>query len=249
MIETIIIDDEEHCIKALKHDLDMFCPQVKVIDTCKSAKEALLSIKKNKPSLIFLDVEMPWMNGFEMLEVLGDSINFHIIFTTAYDQFAIKAFKVSAIDYLLKPVDGNDLQAAVDKVSKAMQVAKNNSAVSNMMQNSHLLPEQQKIAIPNKDGYEFVETGTILYCKAEGAYTEIVFEQNRRILLSKSLGETENMLPAEMFERIHHSILVNLSHIDQYKRTNGSYIVMKNGDELNVSKSKKENLFARLRIK
>src|ERR1700712_1079957 len=104
MIRAIIIDDELNCIKTFQNDLKMFCPGVEVIDTCQSAKEGLLSIKHNHPDLIFLDIEMPWMNGFEMLELLDKDITFQIIFTTAYDQFAIKAFKVSAVDYLLKPV-------------------------------------------------------------------------------------------------------------------------------------------------
>src|SRR5215831_4695369 len=108
MIRSIVIDDEQHCIRALLSDLQKNCPAVEVLDACHSAKEGILSIKKNKPDLVFLDVEMPWMNGFEMLEVLGE-VNFSIIFTTAHDEFAAKAFRISAVDYLLKPVDANDL--------------------------------------------------------------------------------------------------------------------------------------------
>ncbi|MEI9810402.1 MAG: response regulator [Bacteroidota bacterium] len=119
MIRAIIIDDEEHCIKSLQSDLKMFCPGVEITDTCQSAKEGMLSIKRNNPDLIFLDVEMPWMNGFEMLEIMNREINFHIIFTTAYNEFAVQAFRVSAVDYLLKPIDSNDLVNAVEKAKKS----------------------------------------------------------------------------------------------------------------------------------
>jgi len=249
MIRAIIIDDELNCIKTFQNDLKMFCPDVTVIDTCQSAKEGLLSIKHNKPDLIFLDIEMPWMNGFEMLELIDKEINFQIIFTTAYDQFAVKAFKVSAVDYLLKPVDSDDLLNAIEKVKKAMRENEGKNNITNLLQNNKTPVEHQKIAIPNREGYEFVPVDEIIYCKANGAYTEIVLNYNKKILLSKPLGETEEMLPAELFERIHHSILVNIHHINQYKKTTGSYIIMNNGDELNVSKSKKEQLLIRLGVK
>src|SRR2546423_11261907 len=117
MIKTIIIDDEQHCIDALKADVEKYCGNVEVSATCLSGKEGIFAIKKYKPRLIFLDVEMPWMNGFEMLEML-DHIDFCIIFTTAYDKFAAKAFRISAVDYLLKPIDATDLKAAVQKVEQ-----------------------------------------------------------------------------------------------------------------------------------
>ena len=249
MINAIIIDDEMHCIKALHNDINMFCPLVNVIDCCQSAKEGLLSIKKNNPQLVFLDVEMPWMNGFELLELLDKEINFQIIFTTAYDQFAVRAFKVSAIDYLLKPVDSNDLTVAVEKAGKILASKENNGKVSNLLKNAHLSTEQQKIAIPTKEGYEFIQVNKIIYCKAIGAYTEVILDNNKKIILSKSLGETELILPVELFERIHHSILVNVLHINHYKKTSGSFIVLDNGEELNVSKSRKEHLLSRLNVK
>ena len=247
-MRAIIIDDEINCIKTLQHDLAMFCPDVEVIDSCQSAKEGLLSIKRNAPDLIFLDVEMPWMNGFEMLEILDKTIRFQIIFVTAYNQFAVQAFRVSAVDYLLKPVDGEDLIQAVAKAKKAVQ-ENNYSHISNLLHNTKVAAAQQRIAIPNKEGYEFVSVEKIMYCKASGTYTEIFIENSPKRLLSKSLGEIESLLPAELFERVHHSALVNLACISQYKKTNGSFIVMKNGDELPVSKSKKEHLMIRLGLK
>ena len=247
-MKAIIIDDEINCIKTLQHDLAVFCPDVDVIDSCQSGKEGLLSIKRNGPDLIFLDVEMPWMNGFEMLEILDTTIRFQIIFVTAYNQFAVKAFRVSAVDYLLKPVDNDDLIQAVAKARKAAP-ENSYSHISNLLHNSKTSVAQQRIAIPNKEGYEFIPVEKIMYCKASGTYTEIFIENSPKRLLSKSLGEVESTLPAELFERIHHSVLVNLSCISQYKKNNGSSIIMKNGDELTISKSKKEHLMIRLGLK
>jgi len=248
MIKAIIIDDEPHCINALQNDLKMFCPEVMVTETCQSAKEAMLSIKRSNPDLIFLDVEMPWMNGFEMLEIL-EEIRFQIIFTTAYDQFAAKAFRVSAVDYLLKPIDGNELAEAVGKAAKGLHEKKENGNIKNLLHNSRSSVADQKIAVPNREGFDFLQISDILYCKANGSYTDIVLNGNKRLLLSKSLGEMELVLPEEVFERVHHSILVNVQHIKQFMRSNGTFIVMNNGDELNVSKSKKEQLLRRLGIK
>lgn len=249
MIKSIIIDDEPNCITALQNDIKMFCPEVTVMAGCHSAKEGMLCIKRNIPDLVFLDVEMPWMNGFEMLEILDKEINFQIIFTTAYDQFAAKAFRVSAVDYLLKPIDSNDLINAIAKVKKALYDKEGHQKISNLLQNTKAPAEQQRIAIPNREGYEFVPINEIIYCKANGAYTDIILLNNKKLLLSKSLGETEDLLPAEIFERIHHSLIVNTLHINQYKKTSGSSIVMNNGDELSVAKSKKDQLLLRLGIK
>lgn len=249
MIKAIIVDDEQHCLRALQNDLKMFCPGVTVMDACESAKEGLLCIKRVHPDLVFLDIEMPWMNGFEMLELLDKELDFQIIFTTAYDQFALKAFKVSAVDYLLKPVDSDDLVKAIEKVKKSLHEKGDSGNISNLLQNAKAPAGGQKIAIPNREGYEFIPVDKIAYCKASGAYSEIVLTDNKTIVLSKSLGETEGLLPKDLFERIHHSVLVNIQHINQYKKTTGSYIVMNNGDELNVSKSKKDGLLARLGIR
>ncbi|HET9746987.1 MAG TPA: LytTR family DNA-binding domain-containing protein [Chitinophagaceae bacterium] len=248
MIRSIIIDDEQHCIRALLNDLQQNCPSVDVLDTCHSAKEGMLSIKKNKPDLIFLDVEMPWMNGFEMLELLGD-INSSIIFTTAHDEFAAKAFRISAVDYLLKPVDANDLKAAVQKVERKMQEGGSLEHIANLLRNIKQPSQDQKIALPQREGYEFVEVSSILYCLAEGAYTKVVLDNKRSMLISRALGDVEELLPQDIFQRIHHSSLVNVSYISQFLRTDGGYVVLGNGEKLAVSKSKKDSLMERLGLK
>jgi two-component system LytT family response regulator len=248
MIRSIIIDDEEHCIKALLNDLQKNCPTTEVIGTCNSAKEGILFVKKNNPDLIFLDVEMPWMNGFEMLEFLGD-IKFSIIFTTAHDEFAAKAFRISAVDYLLKPIDANDLKVAVQKVEKKMDEGSNIQHIHNLLRNMKQPSSNQKIALPQREGYEFVDVSSIIYCSAEGAYTKVLMMDKRSMLISRTLGDVEELLPPEMFQRIHHSSLVNVEYISQFLRTDGGYVVLKNGEKLSVSKAKKEMLMARLGLK
>lgn len=248
MIRSVIIDDEQHCIKALLSDLKQYCPTVEMIETCSSAKEGILSIKKHNPDLIFLDVEMPWMNGFEMLEVLGE-MNSSVIFTTAHDEFAAKAFRISAVDYLLKPVDANDLKEAVLKVEKKMEEGSSLQHINNLLRNIKQPSSNQKIALPQREGYEFVEVSSIIYCSAEGAYTKVMIRDRKPMLISRTLGDVEELLPPELFQRIHHSSLVNIEYIAQFLRTDGGYVVLKNGEKLSVSKSKKEMLMARIGLK
>ena len=248
MIRSIIIDDEQHCVMALLSDLQQHCPAIELVETCYSGKEGIMAIRKLNPDLVFLDVEMPWMNGFEMLEILGE-INFSIIFTTAHNEFAAKAFRISAVDYLLKPIDANDLKTAVQKVEKKMDEGSSVQHISNLLRNMRQTSAEQKIALPQREGYEFVDVSSILYCTAEGAYTKIFIEAKKTMLISRTLGDVEELLPPEMFQRIHHSTLVNVTFIAQFLRTDGGYVVLKNGEKLSVSKAKKEMLLARLGLK
>ncbi len=248
MIRSIVIDDEQHCVRSLLNDLQQHCPAIEVVEACSSAKEGMMAIKKLNPDLVFLDVEMPWMNGFEMLELLGD-IQFSIIFTTAHDEFAAKAFRISAVDYLLKPIDANDLKAAVQKVEKKMDEGGSVQHISNLLRNMRQSSAEQKIALPQREGYEFVDLSTIIYCQAEGAYTNIFINEKKPMLISRTLGDVEELLSPEVFQRIHHSTVVNVSYITQFLRTDGGYVVLKNGEKLSVSKAKKEMLMVRLGLK
>ncbi len=248
MIQSIIIDDEQHCIDSLKADLFRHCSYVEVCSTCLSGKEGILAIKKHKPNLVFLDVQMPWMNGFEMLEML-DHIDFCIIFTTAYDKFAAKAFRISAVDYLLKPVDAADLKAAVLKAEEKILASAGIVNIQNLLHNIRQPEQQQKIALPNRDGYEFAQAQSILYCLAQGAYTKVIFTDKRSLLISKTLGDIEEMLPSEIFIRIHHSTIVNLNAVTHYVRTDGGYVVMNTNERLMVSKARKEVLLEKLGLK
>jgi len=248
MINAIIVDDEKHCIDALVADLAKCCPNVHILATCGSAREGLNAIKNEKPQLLFLDVDMPWMNGFEMLELLP-VINFCIIFTTAYDQFAARAFRISAIDYLLKPVDQGDLVEAVKKAEEKIQKDAGITNIENLLHNMRQPAQQQKVALPSRDGYEFEHVNTILYCAAEGAYTKVVLKDKKPLLISKTLGDIEEMLPRELFLRIHHSTVVNLNAITHYSRTDGGFVVINTNEKLMVSKARKEALLQQLGLK
>lgn len=206
-----------------------------------------MAIKKEKPDLIFLDIEMPWMNGFEMLDVL-DEIHFSVIFTTAHDQFAAKAFRISAVDYLLKPIDANDLKEAVKKAQQKVE-QQGQANIENLLRNIKQPSSQQKIALPYRDGYEFVEVTHIIYCQAEGAYTKVFLDNKKYIVVSKTLGDIEELLPADLFQRIHHSTVVNLDYVTHFVRSDGGYVKLQTGESLIVSKSKKEAVMERLGLK
>jgi two-component system, LytTR family, response regulator len=248
MIRSIIIDDEKNCIDSLAFDLRRNFPQIELIEACTSPKQGLMSIRKQKPDLVFLDVQMPWMNGFEMLEML-DEIDFAIIFTTAYDQFAAKAFRLSAIDYLLKPVDLNDLKEAVKKATDKIDQKSSKANIDNLLHNINNPEAKQRVAFAGREGYEFIEIPSIVYAQAEGAYTHVFLNSKRKLIISKTLSDIEEMLPANQFQRIHHSTLVNLSHVTHFYKTDGGYIVLDSGEKLVVSKSKKEGLMERMGLK
>lgn len=248
MITALIIDDEQHCIDALLADLRGCCPNVHVTATCTSAQDAILAIKKHSPQLLFLDVQMPGMDGFEMLEALP-AINFGVIFTTAFDQFAAKAFRISAIDYLLKPIDSADLSAAVKKAEEKVINAAGMDNIELLLHNIKQPVEQQKVALPSSDGYEFALISRIVFCAAEGAYTRIVFSDKKPLLISRTLGDVEEMLPSEIFLRIHHSTLVNLNCITHFSRKDGGYVVVNNDEKLVVSKARKEALLHHLGLR
>ena len=248
MLRSIIIDDEPQNATVLKNDLTTHCPSVEVVGVCHSAKEGIMAIKKEKPDLVFLDIEMPWMNGFEMLEMLND-INFSIIFTTAHDQFAAKAFRISAVDYLLKPIDANDLKEAVRKALQKSEQQQGNVHIENLLRNIKQPSSQQKIALPYRDGYEFVEVSHIIYCQAEGAYTKVFLDNKKHILVSRTLGDIEELLPSDLFMRIHHSTVVNLQYVTHFVRSDGGYVKLQTGEQLTVSKSKREAVMERLGLK
>jgi len=248
MIRSIIIDDELHCIRALEHELELYCPDVKVIATCQSGQDGIEAIIKHKPELVFLDISMPLMTGFEMLEKLESSDGIKVIFVTAYDQYVLKALRASALDYLLKPIDSEQLMEAIERVKQIGNSMRYSDRIHNLISNKELQPEKQKIALRNKDGFDFVNVCDILYCRAEGSYTEIFFRGGRKLLVSRSLGEIETNLPESIFERIHNSTIINISHVIQFSRNDGLFVVMENGDALSISRPKKDLLLARLGI-
>ena len=245
MIQAIIIDDERHSCDALKMLLEKCCPQIQVAATCHSAKDGIAKISELKPDLIFLDIEMPHMNGFQMLEQIP-TIDFEIIFTTSYDQYAIKAFKFSALDYLLKPVDREELEKAVQKISKKI-----NPSISQQLEillqkiNQPSVPVL-RIALPTMQGLEFIPVESIIHCTSSNNYTEFFLTDKKKLLVSRTLKEAEDMLADHAFIRVHHSHIVNLNAITKYVKGEGGYLVMADGSSIDVSRSRKELLMQKL---
>ncbi|MEM6725632.1 MAG: LytTR family DNA-binding domain-containing protein [Bacteroidota bacterium] len=252
-MKALIVDDEAHCIETLNIYLDRYCPEVEVWSTFSDGEKAVEAIRRLQPDLIFLDIEMPKMNGFEVLEAVKDE-NFEVIFTTAYDQFAIKAFKVSATDYLLKPIDKEELKQAVQLAAERID-NKEGQSPDSFRQHLEALFENIRsknrnfpnIALPTLAGLEMLKTSTIIQGEADGNYTRLHLEDGGTLLVSKTLKEVALMLEDHDFARIHHSHLVNLLHIKRYVRGDGGYVVLSNGKSVNVSRSKKEDLLSRLK--
>ena len=242
MINSIIIDDEQHCLETLQWQLEKYTPSVKVLRAFNKPTEALEYVKKNAVNLIFLDIEMPVLNGFEFLNKL-ENIQFDIIFTTAYDEFAVKAFKASAIDYLLKPIDKEDLVNAIKKVeNKRSQFISDPQLeiLNNSYQPNNTV--RDKIAVPTQEGLHFIKVKDIICCISDSNYTYIHLTNQTSILVSKTLKEIESVLSDQGFLRIHNSNLINLEQIKKYVRGDGGYVVMEDNRELSVSRSRKDTL-------
>lgn len=238
-IRTVIVDDELNCIEVLEYLLNKHCQEVEIIASFQSPAEAEVQIRNLKPDLVFMDIEMPVMNGFALLEKLKD-LDFDLIFTTAYDDFAIKAFKVSAVDYLLKPVDATELKEAV---KKAMRSRKGDdkalNTLLNYIQNQNI---HHKIGITSEQGIAFIDLDSIVYCKSDGPYTHFYLNNGKSILSSKSLGEYEGQLTNKGFFRVHKSYLIHVKHISKFVREDGGYVVMSDNTQIIVSRRRKEDL-------
>ena len=246
MIKAIIIDDEIHCRKTLLMLLNEYCPDLEVIQQCGDAESGLSAIQRHKPHLVFLDIEMPNMNGFEMLEKLPE-INFEIIFTTSYDQYAIKAIRFSALDYLLKPVERQELQRAVKKVAQRLQ-SPLPQQLEILLQKIHQPTSPiQRIALPTMEGLQLIAVSSIISCASDSNYTVFFLKNKQKIIVSRPLKEIEEMLEEYSFLRVHNSYLVSLNEIDKYVKGEGGYLVMTDGSNIDVSRSKKETLLNKLR--
>jgi two-component system, LytTR family, response regulator len=245
MITATIVDDEPYCCETLATLLERYCPGVKVIDVCHSASDALQSIHEQKPNILFLDIEMPHMNGFEMLEKLP-AIDFELIFTTSYDQYAIKAIRFSALDYLLKPIDREELQKAVQKVVGRMSHPDPRQIEILLQKLSQQRVSVNKIAIPTMEGLQMIPVDSIISCGADSNYTILLLKNKQKIIASRTLKEIEEMLDDYSFARVHHSYVVNLNEVDKYIKGEGGYLLMSDGTNIDVSRSRKEILLKKL---
>ncbi len=259
MLRAIIIDDEEKGRKLLRNLVAEYCPNVEVLDMAESVAAGAQAIRKHEPDIVFLDIVMPNEDGFELLNRIPD-FRGEIIFTTAYDQYAIRAIRVCALDYLLKPIDVEELQAAVARAGEkiVMDVAGKDvngrlQALLELTKNDGQQPE--KIGFPTTNGIRFYDIDKILVCKAEGNYTTVYFGGNERLeLVSKTLKEFEELLSDYNFLRTHRSYLVNLNHLKEYRRVNyatdsdgeGGCVVVANNMKVPVSRDKRKTLLERI---
>ena len=246
MITAIIIDDEVKGRSALRQKLMDYCPQVDVLGEAENGLEGIKLIESVHPKMVFLDIEMPHMNGFEMLQQIRVK-NFHVIFTTAYDQYAIKAIKFAAFDYLLKPVDIEELKTAVRNAEAHSTIQNTGERLETLMQNLSSKHQLQKIAVPTMEGLLFFNLSEIIYLQAESNYTNIYFKDHPKLIASRTLGDFEELLPTDIFYRPHNSYLINLNYIKRYIKGDGGQIEMQNGDYVDVSRRKKEEFIKLIR--
>ncbi len=245
MIRAIIVDDEPYCCEVLTTLLNKHCPEVEIAACCHSAIEAIKVIQQQQPALVFLDVEMPRMNGFEMLEQLT-SINFDLIFTTSYDQYALKAIRFSAIDYLLKPIDREELQKAVQKVGARAQEPLMQQLDILLQKFNHPTAPVHKVAMPTMEGLIMIKVNDIITCQSDSNYTIVLLKDRQKLVVSRTLKDIEELLEEYSFVRVHHSYMVNINEINKYVKGEGGYLVMSDGSTVDVSRSKKEMLLKRL---
>jgi len=241
MIRTIIIEDEPVSREMLTLMLQRYKDDIEIIDTCSNPTDGIESIAKHEPDLIFLDIQMPKMNGFDMLKKIP-SINFEVIFTTAFDQYAINAIRISALDYLLKPVDDEDLAVAIDKCKERLQSKKPGKQFENLFNNLiNKNPLDKTLALAASDGISFVKMCDILRVEANGRYAKFFLLNKETILISKTLGDFEEILSANQFFRIHDSSIINLNHVKKYIRGDGGTVILSDNTELDVARRRKED--------
>lgn len=245
MIRTAFVDDEIKGRLYLRQLCEKFEPRVKPIGEAANAKEALELIELEKPDLVFLDIEMPGMTGIDMLRQLP-AISFEVVFVTAFQQYAVEAFRLGAVDYLLKPVGPQDLKEALDRVEKRIGTAVSQPALQQLGQ--HFGQSFTKITIPSLNGFEFVEFDELLFLQSESNYTSLALKNGRKITATRILGDFEELLSPYGFFRVHKSFIVNLSHVQRYIRGEGGIVVMQDGTEIDVSRRRKEEFLERIRI-
>lgn len=239
MLNAIIIDDEPRARKLLRSLLEDNVPDITIVDEADDVPSGVKCVHRHKPDVVFLDVEMPGYNGFQLLDFF-EEVNFHIIFTTAYSDYALQAFSVSAIDYLLKPIQIEQLQRAVEKVkvqSRSQQKELYDTLKSNVSGKGI-----QKIALPVSNGLRFVPVEEIIYLQADGAYTHFKLKDRTEVMVSKKIKEFEDALTAgKRFFRPHRSYIVNLDCIQQYVKSEGGYLLMDNGDQVSLSREMRDD--------
>ncbi|WP_035756505.1 LytR/AlgR family response regulator transcription factor [Hugenholtzia roseola] len=261
LLKVLIVDDEAQARLMMRHILSSPELEVEIVGEAQDLPQAIRLIREKEPQVVFLDIEMPKYSGLQILDFFSpEEVNFEIIFATAYNNFALKAFEVSAIDYLLKPIEIEAVEKSLEKVRKRLSPKKSDTTL--LAQNAEVEPifekklqerleilqsqirkenDSNKIALPVAEGLLFVENSEIIYLHAEGSYTTVFLKQKPELVISKNIKFFENILaPHKNFLRIHRSYLVNLDAVRQYVKKDGGYLVMENGNHVSVGKDKKD---------
>jgi two-component system LytT family response regulator len=246
ILRCLIVDDEEKSSANLRQLLKEYCPQVEVIAEAQSAAEALRLITQLKPDLLFLDIEMGEVSGFDLLKSLNGRQDFEVIFVTAFDRYGIQAVKACAIDYLLKPINILELSNAVAMASKQINPKKKNLRLKELISNIDRGPDEQRIAISLADKIEFIAVNKIIRLEAEGNYTHIYLVNKKKYLVCKTLKEYQELLEGYQFIRTHQSHLVNLNKITAYFRTEGGSIVMEDDSQIPISRLKRDEVLQKI---
>ena len=245
-IKALVVDDEEKSCKTLSTLLTEFCENVEVVGMAQTLDEAEVIINNSQPDVVFLDIQMKNETGFDLF---GRDIgrDFNVVFTTAYSEYAIKAIKVSALDYLLKPIDVEELQSALDKVRLAMKskLSSEHKLEQLLKLLEYPISSGNKIALPTRNGLHFVSTSEIYYCQGQSNYTE-VYTAEKKYTVSRTLKEVENMLDPRQFARIHKSFIVNLNEVKDYIKGEGGQVVLKNNVVLDIAKRRKDDFLKRI---
>ncbi|WP_452227056.1 LytR/AlgR family response regulator transcription factor [Lacinutrix cladophorae] len=238
MIKTLIVDDEQHCIDSLIRLVKKYATNLKIIATCTTVEDALEKTKTLQPDLVFLDIEIHNKTGFDYLEALGN-YNFNVIFTTAFNNHALKAFKYSVADYLLKPMDKEDFIEAMQRFEKRIQPSNSEEEIKNILYNLQKEDKQKTLRIPTSNGFEILAIKDIIHCKADTSYT-FIYTKTEKILVSKPIKHFEELLTDANFFRIHNSHLINIDHVKKYTKGKGGYVTMSNQETIDVSVRRKE---------
>jgi two-component system LytT family response regulator len=245
-IKSIIVDDESKSRNNLKQLLSEYCPAVEVIAEADSAANALILIAELQPDLLFLDIEMGELSGFDLLKLLNGKQTFELIFVTAYDNYGIQAVKACAIDYLLKPINILELSKAVDQAIKQIGPKRENERLKELVANIDRKDDEQKIAVPLADKIEFIAVSKIVRLEAEGNYTHFYLDGQKHFLVCKTLKEYQELLESHQFIRSHQSHLINYRKIAAYIKTDGGYIAMEDGSRVPISRQKREEVLAKI---
>lgn len=246
MYKTIVVEDELHSRELLKSMVDTYCKQLTVVATASSVEEGVAAIKAHEPAIVFMDIEMQTGTGFDVLEQTAD-YKYHVIFTTAYDHYAIKAIKFSAVDYLLKPIDLEELQEAVNKAIDKITHKPEDNNLSLLLKNLRRQPgEDYSITLSTSDGLEFTPLTKIIRIEANGPYSIFHLKDNRKIMVSKNLKEYEILLDDHHFMRVHNSHIINLNEVRKMVKTDGGYVVLKDDTQIIISPKKKDEFLQRI---